>query len=277
MQQPKSSPLAIDELVSFLDKKIQQCPPPSYYGLTQRFKTDRQLLYWLYQYVAFNSVFAGGVANLAGEIHLRTDLFRDAKESIVEYADRSAEIAAHIFFAATDEYGAPHQEPRTHRRLAQLFLYHSAQHLQIDTTIFEEWRADILPVIKMVQEGYRMNCSNTNAELLQGIGFHLASEWLADQEFNMIHSYLQETYPKLFDALQTTGQPNAYTWVEVHTHVEAEHAEHALSSARKAIRYYQANEDKNWVAQQIQLGFLAFEKVQHTFFENLRTRLNFIE
>src|ERR1044072_8696400 len=54
------------------------------------------------QYIHFNSVFGSGVANLAGEIGARQDLFRDPEEAVSAVADRSVEVAAHIFYAAVD-------------------------------------------------------------------------------------------------------------------------------------------------------------------------------
>ena len=81
------------------------------------------LMRLLGQYIHFNSVFAGGAANLAGEIGVRQDLFRDLTEDLEVIADRSIEVAAAIFFAAIDEFGYRgtfHQ--RTHRSLAQATL-----------------------------------------------------------------------------------------------------------------------------------------------------------
>jgi hypothetical protein len=76
---------------------------------------DSELLYWLAQYIHFNSVFAGGVANLAGEIAYRQDLFRDASEQSELIADQSVEVASHIFFAAVDEFG----RRNSHRSMAK--------------------------------------------------------------------------------------------------------------------------------------------------------------
>src|ERR1700759_551030 len=64
-----------------------------------------ELLRVLGRYVLFNSVFGGGVANLAGEVAVRQDVFRDPEEPAMLMADRSVEVAAGVFYAAIDEFG----------------------------------------------------------------------------------------------------------------------------------------------------------------------------
>src|ERR1051326_6800646 len=65
---------------------------------------EKELINLLCRYLQFNSVFGAGVANLAGEISSRQDLFRDREEKIYYLADRSVEVGADIFFAAIDEF-----------------------------------------------------------------------------------------------------------------------------------------------------------------------------
>src|SRR5262245_1534468 len=71
----------------------------------------------LSSYIYFNSVFGSGVANLAGEIGARHDLFRDTDEPVEIVADRSVEVGAHIFLAAIDEFGGNGKTRCTHRTL----------------------------------------------------------------------------------------------------------------------------------------------------------------
>ena len=81
------------------------------------------LIWTLADYIQFNSVFGGGVANLAGQIASRQELFRDAEEPLAMIADRSVEVAGHIFFAAIDEFGDREKRQRGHHRaLAQATL-----------------------------------------------------------------------------------------------------------------------------------------------------------
>src|SRR5437868_5145275 len=53
----------------------------------QRISTGDELLRALGRYIHFNSAFGGGVANLAGEIAVRQELFRDRDEAVQIIAD----------------------------------------------------------------------------------------------------------------------------------------------------------------------------------------------
>jgi hypothetical protein len=84
---------------------------------------DQRLRRFFYHYVEFNSKFAAGVASLSAAIHVQDTSFLDRTETNIYVADRSADIASHVFRAAEDEYavtGAPSRV--THRRLAQTLL-----------------------------------------------------------------------------------------------------------------------------------------------------------
>src|SRR2546428_12956440 len=61
-----------------------------------------ELLCALSRYIHFNSLFGGGLANLAGEIAARQALFRDRVVPVEKVADRRHGQWAGIFFAAID-------------------------------------------------------------------------------------------------------------------------------------------------------------------------------
>src|ERR1700730_15204687 len=83
----------------------------------------KALLSPLASYIQFNSVFGSGVANLAGELGVRQDLFRNRCEEVEIFADRSVEVASKIFYAAIDEFGDVATAQRsTHRSLSQATL-----------------------------------------------------------------------------------------------------------------------------------------------------------
>src|SRR5258708_682941 len=82
----------------------------------QRASKPETLISLLAQYVRFNAVFAGGVANLSGEIAVRLDLFVDKNEALPFVADRSAVVAAGVFHASVDAFQERSiANPGTHR------------------------------------------------------------------------------------------------------------------------------------------------------------------
>jgi hypothetical protein len=74
-------------------------------GVVGKMVFDLDIMRFTHRYTVFNGNFAGGVAALTGLVHIKQLLFRDPAESIEACADRSAEIASQVFFAA--EAGHP--------------------------------------------------------------------------------------------------------------------------------------------------------------------------
>lgn len=222
--------------------------------------SEKDLVCGLAQYIHFNSVFGGGVANLAGEIALRKDLFRDSSESIEMLADQSVEIASKIFFAAIDEFG----RRKTHRTMAKDTLRALMQHGKYAAKNMNVAEATNI-AIEDVSLGYCLNRSVTEAEIFHSIGFHMGSELLADEEFNIIDRFLQAKHGNLVQCLKSQ---DAYTWIQIHTTVEADHFDAAVESANSALQYYvgSASEAKAWILE----GFSRFANVQSQFMSSLK-------
>jgi len=195
--------------------------------------SSEELLCVLSRYIHFNSVFGSGVANLAGEIGSRQDLFRDPEETVTLVADRSVEVAADVFFAAIDEFGDHNNNRRsTHRTLAQATLKAAGLFFGFSSTKLDEIArpyGDTLAAISKVRNGYRINQTIDEPKIFRAIGFHIASEVLADEEFNVLDAYLRANQPELVEYLKKTKVPigdsenAAYRWVQIHTSVEADH------------------------------------------------------
>src|SRR5262245_7793111 len=86
-------------------------------------QSQEALLSALGRYIQFNGAFGPGLANLAGEIAARRDLFRDQDEPVRILQDRAADVASDFFHAAIDEFddrATPWRD--THRTLAQATL-----------------------------------------------------------------------------------------------------------------------------------------------------------
>jgi hypothetical protein len=237
------------------------------------------LLRLLAGYIHFNSSFGSGVANLAGEIGACRDLFRDPDEAIQMLADRSVDVAAKVFYAAIDEFGDAGSAHRsTHRCLAQATFKASAEFFgydpgQINQLVrINEATAEAL---RKVCDGYGINQALDERQVFQGIGFHLASETLADEEFCILDTVLRSNHPELVEYLENAhamigGTPvEAYRWVRIHMTVEAEHRDAALASADLAVRYYAGAQTQDCVRRWIVEGIQRFAAIQAEFMEGL--------
>ncbi|HXV26508.1 MAG TPA: hypothetical protein VD862_00555 [Candidatus Paceibacterota bacterium] len=232
------------------------------------------------RYIQFNGIFGGGVANLAGELAIRRDLFRDPEEPIANIADKSTEVAARVFAAAIDEFDdrrMPHLD--THRMLAQATLKATAEYLGIAPGTVVELisrgaHATTL-AIERVKAGYGISETLNDQRLFRGLGFHMGSEILADAEFNILDAYLKEQWQALAAHLEKTtvrlsgNKHNAYYWVFIHTSVEADHFEYAADAANTALRFYAGKDSRGLAASWIMEGFERFGAVQSTFMEHL--------
>ncbi len=217
------------------------------------------------QYVAFNSIFAAGVASLASAIGSRSDIFRDNQEPIIFMADKSYEIASYIFYAAIDEFGGNVLTNRiTHRSLAQKLLRFIALYSRYDATNVTRITKpsdSTLAAIREVKEGYGINKEVQEQAIFYGVGFHLASEFLADKEFQILDATLRTRHKNLVDFLETN---EAYDWIKIHTSVEADHFSAGLKSANLSLQYYCSGEVTE-AKQRIMDGFKGFCKVQSIF------------
>lgn len=220
------------------------------------------LIHFLTQYVQFNSIFGAGVANLAGEIARRQDVFRDPNDPIYIIGDRSCNVAATIFFAAIDEFG----RKKNHRSMAQDTLRESARCLKIATD--HPGALSCLhgtsTAMRAVADSYCLNRTASEADLFFGIGFHIGSELLADDEFNILDQYLKQQHHQLVSHLQAK---KSYVWVAVHTTVEADHFDAAVESGNEALKFYTGDrgQAKAWILQ----GFRHFNDVQTQFMRSL--------
>jgi hypothetical protein len=227
------------------------------------------------RYIQFNSAFGPGLANLAGEIAARQELFRDPDEPLLVVADRAAEVASDFFYAAVDEFDdrlTPWRD--THRTLAQATLkamgaYFGFTPPQLNDVI--RINAETRASVAKVSYGYGLGAALSDDRLFRAMGFHTGSEVLADAEFNVLDASLRKTRPEMVEALRKTriaiaGQEHdAYYWVRVHTSVEADHFEAALQGVNNAARYYAGGSDPETVKGWVLEGFRDFADVQGRF------------
>ena len=225
-------------------------------------------------YIHFNAGFAAGVAGLAAQIAIRHSLFQDVTEQSKILSDRSVEVAAPIFFAAIDEFGNPTIRQATHRSLAQATFKMAALFFRQDPSILDSeltTNRDIAAIIERVQEGYGVGRMLDEPSLFRAIGFHLASETLAQREFETLDHCLVETQPAFAEYLKTAQVVinertyPAYFWIQAHSQFEAEHSKAAWKGIEDLFTYYAGANDpaflKNWILR----GFADFAGLQTDF------------
>jgi hypothetical protein len=244
-----------------------------------KIESPSDLLCSLGRYIHFNSVFGSGVASLAGEIGSRQDLFREPNEDVEIIADRSVEVAANIFFAAIDEFGDRGRIHRsTHRTLAQSTLKATGRFYGLALSDLNEIACPYEPTlvgISKIREGYGINQIVDEQKIFRAIGFHIGSEVLADEEFNILDKYLRARHPELVEYLEQAkveinGTENgAYRWIQIHTSVEADHFSAAVIGANLALHYYTGPKSQACVKVWVIDGIKDFTEVQTEFMENL--------
>ena len=213
-------------------------------ALLDHARTPESLISLFAQYLHFNSPFGAGVSGLAGEVAAREDLFCDRAEPMSLMADKSGDVASEIFYAALGEFAERRNSSPSHRRLAALMLREIGNVFRIPAARMAELTAasrGVLASAAKVRDGYGLNQEMTEEKIFQAIGFHIGSEILADQEFAALDRFLRDRFGELVARLEAAtlfddgGRLNAYSYVRIHTVVEADHFDAALSSANNAL------------------------------------------
>ncbi len=234
-----------------------------------RVQTKAELARFIQRYTLFNGNFAGGVTNLAGALHVRQDLFRDPMEPIAACADRGARIASHVFFAAEDEYFDREDRKRiTHRDLGQYVLKETIDWLGFDAHTFDRdfpLNDSTRDALAQIFIGYCIHPdARSEDDLFRGLGFHIASETSADEEFNALKLYLHDVHPALVERLTRSSTHlghSIFGWIGLHTFVEVEHHEHALTAAAMALDYYAGQYSRQHAEAMIVEGVHLFSRV----------------
>jgi hypothetical protein len=227
------------------------------------------------RYIQWNSGFGPGVATLAGKIGRQHDLFVDADEPIAALADRSVHVASFVFDAARDEFDDSATRHRdTHRSLGQAVIKGLLAQLQVDPAVLDR-PAWLVGLEERTQRGYGYATPDDLRHIGLGLGFHLGSEILADEEFSLIDQTLRAQRPELVQALLrmrvTVADHDhpAYYWIGIHSghggSVEAEHFAWAVKGVGEAFRYTPPA-DHEALREAILAGFDAFCVCHEDFF-----------
>jgi hypothetical protein len=239
---------------------------------------EQQLGKFIRAYADWNSTFASGVTALTSLIGQSVELFADPSRPIA-VRDRSVLIASHVFDAARDEYddGAQsHRDP--HRSLAQatlIALSNITDNQEILETPTQPW---LKAYRNYVIDGYSGAGGFGQRRVFAGMGYHLGSELLADQEFSKIDAMMRERFNPIVQQLMRTTVPlhgtshRCYAWIGVHSGagggVEMDHFEAGLSAANLALKYLNTEMLSQEAAKiQLEASFERFADEQSFFFE----------
>jgi len=246
--------------------------------------SPRERVRFFGNYTSWNGFFGSGVAALAGKIGRSRRLFMDPKEPVQALADRSVYVASFFFDAARDEFDDRETVWRdTHRCLAQatiggLLEYEAKQGAPLAAAAVNELLAESVALQALnnrVALGYGVGTPDDLSSIFAGIGYHLGSELLADAEFSLIDSHLQQAAPELVSFLQAAkvriaGQEHGgYQWVAIHSGhgggAEADHFQWATQGVRLALRFV-PKELHAQLRREVHRGFQSFAADHREFF-----------
>jgi hypothetical protein len=246
---------------------------------------DPKALYiFMQRYVHFNGYAGSLVARLASSIGLSRDLFNNTDCNVIDEADRGMEIAAKVIAATIDEHADQGAKYVPHRTLAQATLKAVGNYAGLsdaernEIAVVPDWMKEVLAA---TVNGYQGVPGDATA-LIRAMGFHAASEILADREYSLIDKVVRyDNRGKGFDAYLRTNdgkvkiedrQFSAWYWIVIHgkhqgSGVEAEHFQCALEAIDLAAKY---RPESNLRVREIALqGFTDFVKVQQRLFAEI--------
>jgi hypothetical protein len=246
---------------------------------------DPKALYiFMQRYVHFNGYAGSLVARLASSIGLSRDLFNNPDCRVIDEADRGMEIAAKVIAATIDEHADQGAKYVPHRTLAQATLKAVGNYAGLteaernELSVAPDWMVKVLDDLFRGYQGVPGNA----AALIRAMGFHAASEILADREYALIDKVIRyDNRGKGFDAYLRTNdgkvkindrQFSAWYWIVIHgkhqgSGVEAEHFECALEAIDLAAKY--RPESARQIREYALQGFSDFAEIQQRLFAGM--------
>lgn len=242
----------------------------------ERMTDGGKVVEFLTAYVEFSRTFDGAVALLVGRIKI-FQCMADIQRMVFHFglgADPMDHAAENIFLAVRDEFGGNKAGEVPHRLLSQATLLGTASYFGATppsgiTTHMASTKTGILA-------GYGHERPLTKENLMREIGFHLASEFLAQHEFNILYEFFQQRYSDLLKALREKKvQIEGYDidpslWLEIHkgdNGVEVQHRDAAIKAANFTLEKF--SDGHSYFSRYILGGFGTMCNVQAEFFRHI--------
>ncbi len=260
-------------------------------ALCQRAVTSPTATYvFMERYAHINGFAGSGVALLAGNLGYERERFADPNGE--SNPDRGMMIAAQVFSATIDEHGgASGRAP--HRAMAQRCVEKVADYAslsQADRKRLDEKSSAARIAVDRFKDNYAAADRSLHA-LLHSVGYHIASEYLADREYQILDEEVWHKNPDVAfrDAVRRTridgkwGGP--WAWITVHGHygeaeqddghgVEAEHFQAALEAARLIEKFPPSALPSSEARRRIAEGVSAFQDDFLTLFEAIAEEIS---
>src|SRR5580704_17591617 len=181
--------------------------------------SDALLIRFLHRFVLFNDALAARVPFVAGLIHLTPNVFLDPEGGVEFCQQVNGRVAAYVAEAASDEYRMINGRSSVHQHLSQIFFNGTLAYYSIDRSSFDRNSPFPLILREILNEARDKFLVERSPEMIfRALGFHVGLEFFADQEFNLVDSYLNERHPELVATLkQDRGTGSDYAWLALHT------------------------------------------------------------
>jgi hypothetical protein len=231
--------------------------------------TDTALLRFLHRFLLFNDALAARVPFVAGLIHLTPNVFLDPEGGVAFCQQVNGRVAAYVAEAASDEYRMIDGQNSVHQHLSQIFFNGVLAYYAVDRSSFDS-NNPYPPILgEILKEAREKFLVERNSEMIfRALGFHVGLEFFADQEFNLVDSYLRGRHPGLVAALEhDPGTGSDYVWLALHTVVEIGHYRAGMEALNTALRYYRHPQEVPKMAERIKEGFNAFIDLQSRYYD----------
>ena len=273
LAEPEPDETLIEGLKETVQATIERTP--NHHLLQRRLegiRTSDELVCFLHRFLHFNDALAARVPFLAGRIHLHPELFNAASEDEEFCRRRNAQVSAYIAEAANDEYRMSPGGNLVHQRLSQLFFRGVLRYYRMRGSDFDG--AHPLPdeLKQLLHEARTRFFEDATLETVgQAIGFHVGLEFYADQEFNLVDTYLRNHHAALVESLmaKADGELAPYLWLSLHTVVEIGHYRAGLAAVQDAVRFCSPRDQAPRMARRILDGLETFADLQRRFYESV--------
>jgi len=106
----------------------------------------------------------------------------------------------------------------------------------------------------------------SHADVLRALGFHVALEYGAGEEFRAVDSFLTRVHPDLVRHVQRNHN---YDWISLHTIVEDQHFAAGLHAVADAVSFYAHHQSGESAVTLIAEGANAFASLQKRYYSEL--------
>jgi hypothetical protein len=234
----------------------------------QSIDAPARLLRFFHRFLVFNDALAARVPFLAGLIHLTPDIFIDRAQTQTFCRQVNGRVAAFVAEAASDEYHFSPERNLIHQYLSQRFFRAALDYHHIGGEAFDRdhpFPASLTAILAEARSLFFDAPSDEN--IFAALGFHVALELFANEEFNTVDQYLKSAHQELVQAMSRSDSGiSDYSWLAIHTVVEIRHYRAGVEALHDALRFYHRPEEAAKMEKHVQSGFQRFIDLQYRYY-----------